>query len=203
MTEAKDVLAEAAGESLAVKEAKKAPMTQDELDKRKKLEELEKQAADEKAQRAQRVYKNATELDHDLFKLEPAIMKKNVSFTDVPSYVNVEHCHIYHTISSDGKKQVKCTPTGGHFHLVEVVKEATDTEPPVLKVGPPLKEVWQRDRYTRKTKRVTVAFDEADDHRHPIVYVRSEKIRPRKLNNEFVKFQASQGAPKVSPEIKA
>ena len=205
MSKAKDVLAEAAGEgeeSLATKEARKAPQTQIDIDRAARLQAIEKQAAEDKAARAQRVYKNAIELDHDLFKLEPSTMKKNVSFTDVPSYVSLEHCHIYHTISSDGKRQTQCSPTGGHFHVVEIVKEATETEPPVLKVGPPVKYAWQRNRRTKHTQKIAVPFDEGDDHRHIVQYVRSEKIRPRKLNTEFVKYQSSQAAPKVSSEIK-
>lgn len=194
---------------------KQAEVDPAELQKKAKLAELEKQAEKERQVRQaaqveaeqdapKRVYKNAVELDHDLFKLEPATMLKNISFTNKPHYVPLEHCHIYHTISSDGKKQVASSKTGGHFHLVEVIKEGTEDSPPVLKVGPPLKYAWQRDKMTGRTKRITIPADPEDKHDHPITYLRSEKIRPRKVNSEFVKFQSRQtaAAPKVSPEIK-
>lgn len=199
---AADILAQAAGEqkSAAQKAAEKAPVTQEDLDKQAQIKELEKQAASEKAERAKRVYKNAVELDHDLFKLEPATMMKNISFTEEPHYVRLEHCHIFHTINSAGKKQVVSSHTGGHFHEVEVIKEGTDIEPPVLKVGPPLKHAWQRYRRTKRTKKITVPFDDADKHGHAVTYLRSEKIRPRKLNAEFVKFQSAVDA-KQNPRM--
>lgn len=140
----------------------------------------------------ERVYKGTQELDHDLFKLDVARMKKNVSFTEIPIWNYSEHVHIFHTIDSSGKKQTECAPVGGHFHAVEVTMSPDGV--PSLKVSKPMIWVLVRDRKTgKKVKTAVLMTDEdpdSDDHTHEVIYLGSEKIRLRKTNLEFAKFHA-------------
>jgi hypothetical protein len=134
---------------------------------------------------AARVYKGTQELDHDLFKLKVGTMLKDISFTDMPDLVKIEHCHIFHTIDSNGKKQHECNAVGGHTHSVEVVE--TDGVPSLV-VGPASRWTRQRVKGGRMIRVLTPI--EHDDHTHDWEYLGSERIRLRENNMEFAKYQA-------------
>jgi hypothetical protein len=136
-----------------------------------------------------RFYSGEQEIDHDLFKLEIATMKKNVSFTDVPDYEKIEHVHMFHTVDSNGKKQETCSPVGGHFHMVEVLSERDGV--PALKISPPMKYVTQR-KNGRKVRVAILLTDEdpdGDTHTHTVRYLKSEKIVLRQANAEFATYE--------------
>lgn len=120
---------------------------------------------------ARRVYKGSIEVDHDLFKLEVATMKKNISIDDDrPIYTGVEHCHFYHSYDSSGKKQYYSNPIAGHCHKVTV---QTDKDGNLVAVcGPAIKRVGNKE----------IALK--DDHNHDMTYLRSERVLVREVNAE-------------------
>lgn len=142
-------------------------------------------------QRRERVYKGTREVDHDLFKLEVAKMRKNVSYTDVPDVREIEHCHLFHTVDSNGKKQVASNQVGGHHHDIEVTADADGV--PTLKVSEPRR--WVLKKVRGKNQRVSVPIflnsekDEWDNHTHAVTYLGSEKITLRAPNVEAAKIE--------------
>ena len=135
-----------------------------------------------------RFYMGNAEFEHDVFKLQPANMRKNMGYNPAsPLWEMIEHSHIYHSINSRGQKQVTCTPIGGHCH--EVVVKETGGVPEIVSVGPPVVKRIKKEGNRRVPVWAPIA---GDDHTHKVGYIRSEKIRPAKINKEFVKFQSSQ-----------
>lgn len=144
-----------------------------------------------------RVFGNDFTFIHDLYKLDLAHMKKDMATQgNAPFLQNVEHVHFYHSFDSTGRKQVKSTMIGGHFHEVTVISEGDDENPPRIKVGPAVKYVSVRNKRTKRVeKRIQpLAMDE---HTHDVTYLRSDKLKPRKVSDEFVKFQSKVDTPKA------
>lgn len=148
--------------------------------------------------RQERIYKSTQEVDHDLFKLEVATMRKNVSFTDKPHIEEFEHCHIYHTVDSSGKKQEASSPVGGHHHPITLVVDPSGV--PTLKVGPPAK--WVKKKIRGVMRRVSEPIwlegaegvegeRERDEHTHAVSYLGSERIKLRQPNVEFAKMESA------------
>lgn len=135
---------------------------------------------------ASRVYKNTQEIDHDLFKLSPAEMKKNVSFTEHTRYEYFMHSHIFHTVDSNGRVQDTCNSVGGHHHAITVEKNGEGV--PVIHVSPAMKYISKK--INGRLKRVAVPVLD-DEHTHEIEYLGSEKIKLRQANIEFAKFDAA------------
>lgn len=132
-----------------------------------------------------RIYRGTQEVDHDLFKLSMAEMRKNVSYTDRPDWQKFEHCHIFHTVDSNGKPQEACSAVGGHFHLVKVINEPGKV--PALEISGPKRHMnVKREGVLTKI----VADVEGDTHTHDYMYIRSERIALRKTNAEFAQFEA-------------
>ena len=122
-----------------------------------------------------RVYKGEVEFDHDLFKLEVGMMKKNISIADDnPLYVGVEHCHFYHTYDSSGRKQEACAPIAGHTHEVEIFTDSSGNL--MAKVGPA--SIRKGGKYIPL---------KGDNHTHEAKYLRSERVKVRKVNAEATK----------------
>lgn len=147
-----------------------------------------------------RFYDGKQEIDHDLFKLELAVMKKNVSYNDLPDYEKIEHVHMFHTIDSSGKRQETSTAVGGHFHPI-IVKGAEDGVP-TLEVGPPHKHVIKkiRGRKVRVAIPLTEEDPEGDTHTHTVIYLKSEKIKLRQANANFASYEAEVHA-KQNPTV--
>lgn len=142
-----------------------------------------------------RVFGNDFYFIHDLFKLNVAKMIKNVAIDgQQPLLEALEHVHHYHSYDSTGKKQDKSTHVGGHFHPIEIISEGDDLNPPVIKVGEACKYVSVRDKRTKKVTKRLMAI-EHDNHTHDVTYVRSDKLKPRKVSEEFVKFQSKIALP--------
>lgn len=134
-----------------------------------------------------RVFKGEHEFYHDLFKLEVANFQKNLSWNPKkPNLIPMEHCHIFHSYDSDGKKQTRCNAIGGHTHEVRIFpNEAGDL---VGECSP------------------AIGGYSTDEHTHEVVYQDSQKMKARKMNAEAVKVFSSfdqpiKGAPSPSPEV--
>lgn len=123
-----------------------------------------------------RKYVGDRQIDHDLFKLDVAQTRKNISFQpDKPLWEGVDHAHFYHNVNSDGKSQTFCVSTAGHFHKVTV--SLNDEGEFVAECGPPMV----------KSKGKAVPYKN-DKHIHEITYVRSEKIQVRQYSDEAMKM---------------
>lgn len=145
------------------------------------------------------VWKDKRSFRHDLFKLEPAVMKQNVSWKkDEPMLQDVTHAHIYHSHSSSGIANRTSQAMGGHFHEVKV---SVDTDGNLKATcGPPLRivEKMLKTGGVRKVEEPLEWFHEklnkkiVDDHRHECTYQFSETISPEKS-----RAQATEDAQKL------
>ena len=121
-----------------------------------------------------RIIKGEEQVHHDLFRLENAQTRKNISFTKVPLWEPIDHKHFFHTIDSDGKPQDKCAPSAGHFHYV---KTKVIDEKLVAECGPPMKMAMVTNEYGQK-KRKAIAYKN-DSHSHDLTYLQSEIVTRR------------------------
>jgi len=150
-----------------------------------------------KTKTTKRIMKGTSEIYSDLFKLDVALMKKNISWSEVPDYVNVEHCHFFHTVDSSGIPQYTSTKIGGHYHKMEIIPSATKEDPPTVKcVSGPLKKVKQKQRGRLVT--VEVPAEEEDYHTHEVTYLSSETVQIRRMKPEIINMQAVE-ANKIAP----
>lgn len=117
-----------------------------------------------------RVFKNDRVVIHDLFKLLPAELKRNVSYTSIPRYEHIPHQHFFHSYDSNGVKQDACSPIGGHTHKIEMKEVNGKFE---LVIGPPCKKV--------RGKFIEIPHDK---HTHDFNYIFSQEIKLRSYNNE-------------------
>lgn len=134
-----------------------------------------------------RVYKGSQEVDHDLFKLVVAKMRRNISWsggTAPEDYVFLDHCHMFHTFDSSGRKQTRSTKTGGHFHEVTIVK--TGGVPRVTISGP---KTEIKKRVNGRVRPQVIDLSD-DDHTHEAEYIRSERIKIRSSNVEAAKVES-------------
>lgn len=114
--------------------------------------------------------------DLHLFKLEMAMMLKNISpFKKDPMIQHIEHCHIYRTKDSSGKKEISCNSVGGHYHEVEVYAEGKVLK---AKCGPP-----------RSNKGSKELLDK-DNHTHQITYKGSQRVKQRVITPEVARLLA-------------
>jgi len=134
----------------------------------------------------ERVYKNNQILDHDCYKLEVEMMRKDVSYNNVPVWEQFAHSHIYHTINSQGKKLNKCAAVGGHTHEITLVDKGPNKAPELL-CGPACKEV----KYA-KNGVVQKRLDPmpGDSHTHKVTYLRSDKIVPGQVHKGTAQVMA-------------
>jgi len=129
-------------------------------------------------------------VQHDLFKLLPAKMVKDVSYNpDAPILVHLDHCHIYHTVDSNGKAMTESSPVGNHHHKV-IVDEVEGK----LKVY-----VSEAMRYVKRGKKVFESPLANDHHTHEVQYLGSHEVKARELNTEFVKLQSQMAATVPGP----
>lgn len=133
-----------------------------------------------------RVYRNTQEVDHDLFKLLVAKMKKNISYReDDPIFEDVEHCHFFHTFDSSGKPMDTSNSVGNHFH--RMIEKKTSKGLSEFVCSPPMQ--WVKKKKGGKMQKVLQELD-FDDHTHEVHYVQSQRITLRKANMEFAKVSS-------------
>lgn len=138
-----------------------------------------------------RTFHTQKQFMHDLFKLKVAVMLRNESVfeNDAPNLIRLEHCHVFHTITSDGKKQTRSSSIGGHFHKMEIVEQQGEGLPPKVRcISGPMKEVVKLVH--GKRVKVEVPANDFDDHTHEIEYDRSNVIVERTRNVEAAKAEA-------------
>jgi hypothetical protein len=143
-----------------------------------------------------RLYQNSQTIDSDVFKLGVARMRKFAGIReDDDVFDMLEHVHIFRTFDSSGKRQTMSPPVGGHFHAI-TVKEGKGGIPSI-EVSPPM--IMVKHKVRGKTVLKPTLLSEhrpshADDHVHPVEYLRSEKLTLRKPNLEFAQVQAAVAA---------
>lgn len=134
-----------------------------------------------------RKYKSQQNITHDLYKLEVAQAVKNIAWEPgIFTPQKVEHCHFFHSVDKNGAPQLKCSPIGGHFHEMELVKEATDDSPAEYKCGPAVKYMLVRQPNGEYKK--TVVPMPQDNHTHDVTYIESHDFKPTKFNAEAAKL---------------
>lgn len=140
-----------------------------------------------------RVYKNQQNIPSDVFKLEVEEMLKDHGWENNPMVMKHEHTHVFRTYDSSGKKLDRCSPCGGHFHMVEYDESTTPVT--IKSVSVAMKEITVKEglRYVKKC----VPW-ENDSHTHEINYFKSDMIKPRKANVEFAKWEAEQRSKEVT-----
>lgn len=138
-----------------------------------------------------RVYKGTQTVDHDLYKLKVATMKKDIGWNPKkPDMVAIEHVHIFHTIDSNGKRQTACGQVGGHHHDVEVIHGA-EGHAPTIKVSGPRIYIRNEDGMKVSVPLNRPGIRNGDYHTHEVEYLNSEKIKIRETSLEFAKFQSA------------
>lgn len=136
-------------------------------------------------------FKNNKEHIHHLFKAEVAKCKKNMSWQKgVVQIEEVEHCHFFHTINSQGIEQTYTSPIAGHFHKITW---KTDSEGNLIaECGPALhKRMVKKPNGEQKTKIEEIKFHDGmsddgaeyikDNHTHIMTYKGSEIITKKSV----------------------
>ncbi len=131
----------------------------------------------------QRVYAEQQLLDHDLYKLEIAMLKRNASYNDAqPIWESVEHVHFFHSIDSRGRAQNLTNKVGNHMHQITIDENGK------AKCGPAIREIKVKQRGGRVITKYEAIRD--DNHTHEVTYKFSEKVKPQTPNMEFAKLQS-------------
>lgn len=162
--------------------------------------------AETEVDESQRFYQGQESLDHDLYKLDVAKMRRNTAIQGEPPVLDdIEHVHHFHSVDSSGRKQTRSYAIGGHFHEMELVKPATKKTPAIYRCGPPMRDarVKIRGKIQKKCVPAVVYQDKnekgepiaggeriLDTHSHEVVYLRSNKIQMRKVNPDAVNVVA-------------
>lgn len=121
------------------------------------------------------------------FKLVVEKMLKNTAFHPGLVHPNwIEHCHIFHSVNSQGKPQEKSSKTGGHYHEISwwVEKDGSLR----AECGPPLCKKARRVKNKGtiyETKPVQFWDEEnekwiVDNHTHDIRYLHSNELSMQK-----------------------
>jgi len=148
-----------------------------------------------------RVFSGKALIFHDLFKLTVAKMKKNMSWQPIPAdeYTEIEHVHFFHTYDSSGRKQEHSTSVGGHFHIMKVVQNE-DGVPTVKCDSGPVKYIRQKNKFSKRYERVLVPVNDVDKHTHDSIYLQSNELSVRKINEEAAKVIGSNAALTQKPK---
>ena len=153
---------------------------------------VSKKVSEQSPKKSKRVYKGQKEVDHDLYKLLAAPMIKNQSWwTDRENLVGLEHCHMFHTIDSNGKEQFYSSQVGGHQHKITFERDDDGMIiPESVKIGPPVRRTKSGDiqLVVSRDKRGNVS--KYDTHTHEMEYILSERIKVRQRNEEAAKRMA-------------
>lgn len=152
-------------------------------------------AKQSKTTEPKRVLKGHRVFFHDLFKLKVAKMTKNT--TDYKPFVftpiELEHTHVFHSVSERGVKREYCAPVGGHFHKVTVTG-VDEHGQPKAECGPPLRFIHRRlhsgnKRMVRRMAPIEHEYENSNDgsthtfvdkHTHEVEYIDSEELSQAK-----------------------
>lgn len=163
-------------------------------------------AAAASSQAIQRIFKESTEFFSDLFKLTVNKMLQYRGYTEegkkwpynedgslnTPDWVDIEHCHFFHTVDSKGANQEYCTPVANHFHKMKVTRDPKNPNDiiSVECVSGPLK-MKDVKRLGKMTK-MAVPVNDHDTHTHGVQYLKSDKLSQPKVNSEALKLIGQQ-----------
>jgi hypothetical protein len=143
-----------------------------------------KKAPQKKEIETKRLMKGTTTIYHDLFRLEPANMIKEVMIgSDKVLKEAVQHQHFYHTVDSSGRRQYECAPIGGHVHKIEVGQDENGNL--IATCGVPLVRTTVKTKFGKRIEKILPSKD--DNHTHICKYIESSEIKPRKANEEALK----------------
>lgn len=147
-----------------------------------------------KSQEIKRRLKGERTIFHDLFRLEEKEVLKDIGW-DAPKMEKFNHKHFFHTVDSDGKEQVYCTPSLGHTHEVKIVGQDESGEP-IVEVGPAIVVIKKKGIKQAHAYRY-------DKHTHDATYLYSEELKVRKYNEEALakisQMKAHEAAMSKSP----
>lgn len=160
--------------------------------KKKKVEPVE----------PKRQMKGTKKIYHDLFKLKTARFKKPLGVMPDAAVLranpdaikrvrmdDVDHCHYFHCVDSNGRPQKYSSSIGGHCHKVTIrMKENGEF---VGECGPPLRKI-NNSRVEPK-----MAYD---NHTHEIVYIQSEEFTARKANMNAVQYASQADSIPSAPQ---
>lgn len=145
----------------------------------------------QKTTKIKRVFKDQFEFTHDLYKLNPAEMKKNISFNEIPNLQDITHMHFFHSVDSSGIKQTNSTTIGGHFHEMEIIESDDGSPAEVRCKSGPLTYGYKKIMGRKKRVPVPTLLDEdgtrIDNHTHFVEYIKSDVLKLRTLNQEAIK----------------
>lgn len=135
-----------------------------------------------------RTFKGNREVVHDLFRLEPAVYKNNVSYKFYePKIEEEDHKHYFHSIDKKGKPKQVSSKDIGHYHYITI--KADENGNMVTECGPPMRKVVKRIRGKEKTveeqifygaetlEKALVEGGVVDIHTHEVTYLDSEQIK--------------------------
>lgn len=135
---------------------------------------------DEKAQQPQYIDEHTpknivlgtdVEMLSHTFKLEVEKMKKNIGISDRPHermIMEYDHCHIFHTYTSNGQKQYKTNFVGGHYHEIKVSTDKTGN--------------WVTECSPPKQQNGSEMIVKEDQHIHKVIYIRSGVVKTSRFN---------------------
>ena len=138
----------------------------------------EKAVSQDKIEAFERKMAKSSKVHHDLFVLDIADTRKNMSYEDdenLANWVKVPHKHFYHTVTSDGKALTNSAPSNGHFHAVKVTEDESGKITGV-ECGPP--QVMHKGKSHGYKN---------DNHVHEISYLASEIVERRVSNSDAQK----------------
>lgn len=128
-------------------------------------------------------YKGTQGFRHDLFRLKPLDLMRNLSFKKGRVQIErIPHTHFFHTFDSNGRPQQYCTPTGGHFHEIKWYMDPQTGEPRA-ECGPALRYVYKKRAGMQKRYLEAVKWEDEvndstviDNHVHECEYAWSENL---------------------------
>lgn len=115
-----------------------------------------------------------------------------------PDWFQVEHCHFFHTVDSNGREQQYSVPVGQHFHKMKINR---DPHGEIISVecvsGPLTRKVVKK---FGKRQHGVVKACQFDEHTHETVYLKSDKLNRPDMNTEAVKVIGAHDA-KTSKDV--
>jgi hypothetical protein len=137
----------------------------------------------------QRFQRGTEEIDHHLFKLKLAFMKKNVSYKyRDPLVVETEHVHYFHSINDTTMQENKYSgAVGGHFHEVKLETDPTTGDIISAKCGPAVTFVQRKVAGGRSVRRVErVKWEKYNDGPAPELDENGEFLEPQGNSAEII-----------------
>lgn len=140
-----------------------------------------------------RQMKGSKEVYHDLFKLRPAPMKKILGVPnerllrtnpDAVRMVDVEHCHFFHSVDSNGRPQKYSSSIGSHCHEVKITLDENGDF--IAECGPPLR------KFGNSRVEIKGSYD---NHTHEVIYIESEQFKARVANEKAVVYKSKFSTP--------